>query len=118
MSVALRLEDEIDISRGDMLVHPDRAPQMVQRFQAMLVWMSERPLDLDKSYLIKHTTQYTQVQLESVDHVVDLETLAASPATHLELNDIGQVSVFSHRPLYWIAIGIAVGPAASSSSTP
>src|SRR5207244_2634025 len=51
MSVALRLADEIDVSRGDMLVHPTNAPRAERSFDAMLVWMHERPLDRAKSYL-------------------------------------------------------------------
>ncbi|HEY2732737.1 MAG TPA: GTP-binding protein, partial [Polyangiales bacterium] len=56
-SVTLRLHDEIDISRGDMLVLPSNRPQVSRTFEADLVWLHERPLDTQKSYLIKHTTQ-------------------------------------------------------------
>ncbi len=105
MCVALRLTDEIDVSRGDMLVHADAAPRVTQRFDAMLVWMNERSLDLDKGYLLKHTTQLVRAEIEQVAHTVDLETLEQRPASHLELNDIGRVTVRAHRPLYVDAYG-------------
>ena len=103
MSVSLRLADEIDISRGDMLVLPDQLPTVGRRFEAMLVWMGERALDPERSYFLKHTTQYVRAEVEHVAHTIDLETLQPAPATHLELNDIGRVVVSCHRPLYFDA---------------
>jgi bifunctional enzyme CysN/CysC len=100
MSVTLRLAEEIDISRGDMLVHPDNLPVVAQRFDAMLVWMSERPLDRQKSYLLKHTTRSVRAEVEQVAYTTDLETLKQEPAARLELNDIGRVTISCHRPLF------------------
>ena len=100
MSVTLRLADEIDISRGDMLVHPHDLPAASQRFDATLVWMSERPLDRQKSYLLKHTTRIVRAEVEQVAYVTDLETLKEEPAARLELNDIGRVTISCHRPLF------------------
>jgi bifunctional enzyme CysN/CysC len=102
MSVTLRLADEIDVSRGDMLVHPTNAPRVAQRFDAMMVWLHERPLDPEKAYLLKHTTQTVRAQIERVDFAVDLETLEHVPAkdARLGLNEIGRVSVRAHRPLF------------------
>lgn len=103
-SVTLRLAQEIDISRGDMLVHPDNTPKVATRFDAMLVWMSEKPLDRQKSYLLKHTTQLVRAEIRSVQHTIDLEqTLDQKPAARLELNDIGRVTVSCHKPLYFDA---------------
>ena len=99
MSITLRLKDEIDISRGDMLVHPEKQPTLGRRFDAMLVWMSERALDRQKSYLLKHTTQMVRAEVEQVAYTTDLETLKQEPATRLELNDIGRVTIACHRPL-------------------
>jgi bifunctional enzyme CysN/CysC len=101
LSVTLRLADEIDVSRGDMLVHPDARPQVGRRFDAMLVWMSERPLDRGKSYLLKHATQVVRAEVDHVAFVTDMETLAPVPASHLELNEIGQVSIACHRPIFF-----------------
>src|SRR5690606_16110619 len=101
MSITLRLEDEVDISRGDLLVHPDNLPRVGTRFDAMLVWLSERPLDRQKSYLLKHTTQLVRAEVEQIGYTTDLETLEQIPAERLELNDIGRVTMHCHRPLYY-----------------
>src|SRR6478736_2294998 len=102
-AVTLRLEDEIDISRGDMLVHPHDAPFQSPRFEAMLVWMSEQALDKNKSYFLKHTTKSVRAEVESVNFLVDLETLEEKPETRLELNDIGQVTIAARSPLFFDA---------------
>jgi bifunctional enzyme CysN/CysC len=99
-SVTLRLQDEIDISRGDMLVLPDNLPRVQRTFEAHLVWMHERPLDTQKSYLIKHTTQVVRAQVEAIHSKLDLTTLTEQPTNKLELNDIARVTVTCHRPLY------------------
>lgn len=100
-AVTLRLADQIDISRGDMLVHPDQIPSVRRTFTAKLVWMSETPLDLEKSYFIKHTTQRVRAQVAEVRHTMDMDTLEPKPATTLELNGIGEVQVRCHRPLFF-----------------
>ncbi|HVJ20700.1 MAG TPA: sulfate adenylyltransferase subunit CysN [Polyangiaceae bacterium] len=100
-SVTLRLSEEIDISRGDMLVHPDNVPTVSTRFDAMLVWLSERALDRQKSYLLKHTTQIVRSEVEQIAYTKNLETLQDTPATRLELNDIGRVTLTTHRPIFF-----------------
>ncbi|MDD9942186.1 MAG: sulfate adenylyltransferase subunit CysN [Myxococcales bacterium] len=101
MSVTLRTTDEVDCSRGDMLVHPDNRPQVARSFDADLVWMHERPLDPDKSYLIKHTTQMIRAQVDTIHAKVDLTTLQEHPADTLHLNDIAKVRLTCHRALYF-----------------
>jgi bifunctional enzyme CysN/CysC len=100
MSVTLRLAEEVDVSRGDMLVPADDPPRVVQRFEAMLVWMAERALDPHKSYLVKHTTRVVRADIEKVAYTIDLENLSEVPARKLELNDIGRVTIACHRPLF------------------
>ena len=100
MSVALRLADEIDVSRGDMIVHTSNVPRVARRFDAMVVWLHERALDLGKSYLLKHTTQTVRTEIEAVRHQVDLETLENVPTARLGLNDIGRITLASHKPLF------------------
>ena len=102
-AVTLRLNDEIDVSRGDMLVLPDNLPRASRRVNARVVWMSEKPLDPDKSYLLKHTTQVTRVSVAKLESVIDLETLEPQPAETLQLNDIGTLQLLTHRPLYFDA---------------
>src|SRR5690606_22982795 len=86
MSVALRLADEIDVSRGDMLSRPESPPSVASELEADLVWMSERPLDRGKTYLLKHTTRTARASIE-VLHGADPETLEPRPADALGLND-------------------------------
>jgi sulfate adenylyltransferase large subunit len=100
MSVALRLADEIDISRGDMIVHPTAVPRVEQRFDAMVVWMQERPLDRARSYFLKHTTRTVRASLDAIRFRVDLDTLENVPASELAMNDIARVSVHTLRPLF------------------
>ena len=99
MSVTLRLADAIDISRGDMIVHSDTVPHLARTFNAVVVWMSSRPLDREKSYFIKHTTRYVRAGLHVVKWKLNMDTLAEEPTETLELNQIGQVTVTAHRPL-------------------
>src|SRR5262249_45774548 len=73
MSVTICLEDEIDISRGDMLVHQSNAPHTGRRFEATLVWMNEKPLEAHQSYLLKHTTQSVPTRVEDIRQQVDIQ---------------------------------------------
>ncbi len=100
-SVTIRLEDEIDISRGDMLVHADDLPHVRRSFDAHVVWMHETPLDREKSYLIKHTSQYVRAEVRDVQFKVDMGTLENTPAETLGLNDIGLVTLHCHRAIYF-----------------
>ncbi len=99
-SVTLRLEDEIDVSRGDMLVRPDDLPRVTRTFDAHVVWMHDAPLDPSKSYLLKHTTQSVRADVDRVHWRKDMDTLAEVPAATLGLNDIGRLTLTAHRPLF------------------
>lgn len=101
MSVALRLADHVDVSRGDTVVHAGQEPRESKRFEATLVWMSEKGLDRQKSYFLKHTTQVVRAQIPSVSHTVDLDSLQDVAAERLELNDIGRVTVACQKPLFF-----------------
>ncbi len=101
MSVTLCLEDEIDVSRGDMLVHTADRPHVGNRLEAKVVWMSEAPLLPHRPYLLKHTTQTVQARLREVVHRVNINTLDEEPASRLQLNEIGLVSIQANRPLFY-----------------
>ena len=100
MSVTLRLADEVDVSRGDMIARADRRPRVADRLEAMVVWMSERPLDPAKSYLLKHATRTVRADVDEVRAVIDPSTLEPRPAAGLELNEIGRLAIRPHRPLF------------------
>ena len=103
MPATVCLENELDISRGDMLVHPGKMPHVSRHFEAIVVWMSAEPLRVGQPYLIKHTTQQIAATITSAPHRVDVNTLAESEAERLELNEIGRVSVETARPLFFDA---------------
>jgi bifunctional enzyme CysN/CysC len=105
MSVTLRLADEIDVSRGDMLVHGGARPAVTDRIDARVVWMTERALDPTRTYVLKHTTRSARVDVERIDGVIDPETLAVKPAARLELNDIGRLTLRCHTRLFVDAYG-------------
>jgi sulfate adenylyltransferase large subunit len=99
MSIALTLEDEVDISRGDVLASAEDPPVSSTRFRADLVWMDARPLNLSQTYLLKHTSQTVKARISSVLSRVNIQTLDSEPASTLELNSIGRVEVETTRPL-------------------
>jgi hypothetical protein len=99
MSVTLCLEDEIDVSRGDMLALTGNLPHVARRFDATVVWMNRKPLEPNRSYLIKHTTQVTQARVRQIRYRIDVNTLQHEPARSLELNAIGVVAIEAQRPL-------------------
>jgi sulfate adenylyltransferase large subunit len=103
MSVTVTLEDEIDISRGDMLVSPSKMPHVSRRFQASVVWMHQDPLLADKPYLLKHGAQQGPATVISILNRVDVNTLAKMPASQLHLNEIGTIEVETHRPIFFDA---------------
>jgi sulfate adenylyltransferase large subunit len=101
MSVTLQLDEEIDLSRGDMLVSPDDLPAVSRKFLASVVWLHDAPLELGRTYLVKHTARQTKIRALHVRHRVNVSTLALDPATRLEMNEIGSVEFESHVPLFF-----------------
>ncbi|MEZ9820013.1 sulfate adenylyltransferase subunit CysN [Shewanella sp. 10N.286.45.A1] len=89
MAITITLEDEIDISRGDMLVRPHELPSSTRHFAADIVWMTEEPLHVDREYAIKVGSKSVYGYVESVNHKIDVNTLEKSDAHQLELNELG-----------------------------
>ncbi|QXP86821.1 sulfate adenylyltransferase subunit CysN [Methylococcus capsulatus] len=98
-AVTLTLEDEIDVSRGDLLVHPDRLPYLDSRFEAHVVWMTEAPLIPGKQYLLKHATRTLSGSVAVIRHRIDVNTLERHPAGQLNLNEIGLCELALSAPL-------------------
>ena len=98
-SVTLALEDEIDISRGDMLVSGASVPKVEKEFEATLCWLAEAPLDKNRKYLIKHTTRMVKSLFSRLDYRVDVNTLEQRPADALNMNDIARVAMKVQQPL-------------------
>jgi bifunctional enzyme CysN/CysC/sulfate adenylyltransferase subunit 1 len=99
LSVVLRLEDDVDAGRGDLLAHPDAAPAPRTGVAATVVWLTERPLDPSRAYLLKHTTRTVPARVDEVRSLLDPETLGERPADVLRLNDIGRVTIRCARPV-------------------
>jgi sulfate adenylyltransferase large subunit len=99
MSVTLRLADELDVSRGDMIVEAEDPPVTARELEAVVCWMSEAPLRPDARYVIKHTTRTAKTVVKQLEHRVDVNTLEHVPARELALNEIGRVRLRCSAPL-------------------
>jgi sulfate adenylyltransferase subunit 1 len=100
-SITVTLADEIDLSRGDMLVSEELAPFAGTELQGMLVWMHPESLDPHKIYLLKHTTRTVRARVHQIRYRVDINTLEHGAATKLEMNDIAAVDVKTTLPLFF-----------------
>ena len=100
-SVTLTLEDEIDISRGEMIVRPDNLPHIGRSFSTMLVWMDEEPMDRGKQFFLKHNTNTTRATLDSIQYRVDVNTMEKLPGQDFLLNEIGCVRITTAKTLFF-----------------
>jgi hypothetical protein len=98
-SVVVSLEDEIDLSRGDMIAAVDASPRKTTRIEATVVWMHGKPLRVGATYLLKHASQTVKATVVELRSRIDVEHLAENSAAQLGLNDIGQVVIETSRPL-------------------
>ena len=98
-SVAVALEDELDVGRGDLLARPAEAPEPVRELTATVCWLGDTPARPGARYVIKHTTRSVAARLEAIEHRLDVTTLAHEPADELELNAIGRVRLRLAAPL-------------------
>lgn len=99
MSVVATLADEVDVSRGGMLVHPNNLPKLATECEVMLVWMHEDPAQPGGRYLVKHTANLAPATLAEIRYQIDVNTLRKTAATGLELNQIGRARLTFHRAL-------------------
>jgi sulfate adenylyltransferase subunit 1 len=99
LSVTLVLDRELDISRGDLIVSAQTPATVAKNLTAAVVWMDQRPLELNRRYLIKHTSQTVPAFISSLEHRTDIGTLRHEPASTLEMNGIGVVNLNLLRPV-------------------
>lgn len=111
-SVTLTLDDEIDVSRGEMLVHSDNLPVVGRNFEAMLVWMDEEPMDLNKSFFIKQTTSLSRSRIDHIKYKVDVNTMEHASVENgklteetlpMQLNQIARVVLTTAKELFFDA---------------
>jgi sulfate adenylyltransferase subunit 1 len=98
-SVTLLLEDEIDTSRGDMIVKSDQAPEAVKQISGMVCWLSETPLSPARTYVIRHTTRESKAKVGEIEYKVDVNTLEQLPTQGLAMNDIAKINFKLAQPL-------------------
>ncbi len=100
-SITITLEDEIDISRGEMLVKPDNLPFVGRHLQAKLVWMDEEPMDRNKQFFLKANTNTTRATVSAIDYRIDVNTMEHLPGQDFKLNEIGQVQITTAKTLFF-----------------
>ena len=101
--VTITLEDEIDISRGEMLVKPDNLPFIGRHIQAKLVWMDEEPMDRNKQFFLKANTNTTRATISAIDYRIDVNTMEHLEGKDFKLNEIGQVQITTAKTLFFDA---------------
>ena len=99
LSATLVLDRDLDISRGDLIASHDHPPSLSKSIKASLVWMDQRPLELSRRYLLKHTSRTVPAFLTSIDHRANIATLTREPAETLEMNSIGVVNLSLLQPV-------------------
>jgi bifunctional enzyme CysN/CysC len=100
-SVMLTLEDEIDISRGDMIVRKNNLPQVSNQLECTLCWLNEEPLNSQSQYVLQHTTHQVRAFISELNYRIDVDTLHREAAHTLGLNEIGRVKITTTQPLYF-----------------
>ncbi len=98
-SITLLLEDEIDTSRGDMIVKTGEANEPVKQIEAFVCWLSETPMSTARTYIVRHTTRESKAKIGSISYKVDVNTLEQQTTTDLKMNDIARISFKLAQPL-------------------
>ncbi|HEX4168887.1 MAG TPA: sulfate adenylyltransferase subunit CysN [Bryobacteraceae bacterium] len=98
-AITLVLADDVDVSRGDVLVSPEEQPAVTKSFTATLVWLNEQPADLNKRYRLKQNTRQDWAEIKEIDYRININTLAHESANTLEMNAIGVAAIETARPL-------------------
>ena len=102
MSVTMQLNDDIDISRGDMIVKEDNLPQVSQDITMMICWMNPRPLQINGKYALKHTTRNVRCVVKEVHYKVNVNTLSQiTDDTEVKMNDIARITLRTTKPLLY-----------------
>jgi bifunctional enzyme CysN/CysC len=101
MSVTIRLSDDVDVSRGDMICRPHNQPRVTQDVDAMICWLADQPLQVGGMYAIKHTTRNVRGQVRELEYRIDVNSLHRDEtAETLSLNEIGRVTLRTTQPLF------------------
>ncbi len=98
-SITLLLEDEIDTSRGDMIVKSNEMPEVVKQIEAYVCWLGEIPLSVARTYIVRHTTRESKAKIGSIQYKIDVNTLEEQSTTDLKMNDIARLTFKLAQPL-------------------
>lgn len=98
-SITLTIEDQLDISRGDMLINGGEQPRVTREFDAMLCWLSEQAFDPGRKYIVKHTARMVKGLVARIDYRVDINTMSHEAANTLAMNDIVRIGIKVQQPL-------------------
>jgi len=102
MSVTLRLEDDIDIGRGDMIVRPNNQPEISQDVDMMICWMGEKAIVPNGKYAIKHTSKDARCIVKNIQYKVDINTLhRLEDDKDIQMNDIARITIRTTQPLFY-----------------
>ncbi|MBU8901552.1 MAG: sulfate adenylyltransferase subunit CysN [Victivallales bacterium] len=102
-AISIELEDEIDISSGDMIVHANNQPKSSKHFEALMIWMNEKSFDLSRDYIIRHNGRNIKSRLDAILYKIDVNTLEKQDAKKLEMNEIGRVAISTTQAIYYDA---------------
>ncbi len=100
-SVVISLEDEIDVSRGDLIVRKNNLPQVNNQFEAIICWMDEQNMSRSGHYILKHTTKLVKAFITKIVYKIDINTLHRKKASTFSLNEIGRVEIKAAQPLFF-----------------
>jgi len=101
MSVTVRITDEIDISRGDMIVRENNSPEVTQDLDVLITWMSEKPVCKRTKVFVKHTTNECISMIKDIKYKIDINTLhRIENIEQIEMNDIARISIRTSKPLF------------------
>jgi len=100
-SVVLTIKDEIDISRGDMIVRKNNLPQVSDHFEAIICWMNEQAMSMNTRYILKHTTKTVRASVLNILYKIDVNTLHRDKASALSLNEIGRVEIGTSSAIFF-----------------
>ncbi|MCB0192917.1 MAG: sulfate adenylyltransferase subunit CysN [Anaerolineae bacterium] len=100
-SIVITLEDEIDISRGDMIVRTRNLPQKSNQIDATLCWMSETPMNPQGTYWLQHTSRQVKALISELNYKIDVDTMHREPTEALTLNEIGRVQLTTTQPIFY-----------------
>ncbi len=99
-AIVIQLADQLDISRGDMIVRPKNVPRATTQFDAMMVWLGDSPMDTATRYIVRHSTREAKALISNIDYRIDIHTLGRIEAAPLVPNEIGRVSISTTAPLF------------------